>query len=121
MGRVDGFSVPIESAEAKFFAALPYEVGDIAVTVSDVHSGSVANVSVKVDVPADAKDCHPVLVEIYDPNGVRNRLYSGVCDAKGGVGYHAFRTALNDIPGRWRVIVTDYVTGKKALAAFSVK
>ena len=73
--------------------------------------------AVRVRVPTTAKACHPVLVEVYDPAGRKSRLYSGVCDAKGGAGTYAFRTALNDPAGTWRVVATDYVTGKSSAAS----
>ena len=116
LGRISDFSVSMESAEAKFFAALPYETGDISLSVCD--EGMEVSISVKVGVPASAKDCHPVLLEVYDPVGMRSRLYSGVCDAMGGVGKYSFRMALNDTPGKWRIVATDYITGKKATASF---
>ena len=33
-------------------------------------------------------------------------------------GEHPFRTALNDPVGTWRVVATDYITGKTASASF---
>lgn len=120
-GKVSEFTVSLAAAQAKFFAALPYEVGDVSVAAGSVRRGAEARVAVKVGVPAAAKDCHPVLVEVYDPNGTKSRLYSGVCDAKGGAGEHSFRTALNDPAGIWRVVATDYVTGKTASASLEVK
>ena len=39
-------------------------------------------------------------------------------DAKGGAGAYAFRTALNDPKGTWRLVATDYITGKTASVSF---
>ena len=61
--------------------------GAIAVAAQDVRPGAEVKVAVKVALPTDAKACHPVLVEVYDPAGKKSRLYSGVCDAKGGAGH----------------------------------
>ena len=120
-GKVPAFTVALGAAQAKFIAALPYDVGDVSVAVGDVAAGEMAKVTVKVGLPSDAKDCHPVLVEVFTPDGKRSRLYSGVCDAKGGSGEYSFRTALNDPAGSWRIVATDYVTGKTAVATLSVR
>jgi hypothetical protein len=61
-----------------------------------------------------------VVVDVYSPDGKRSRLYSGVCDAKGGRGEYEFRTALNDQKGTWRVVATDYITGESACAPFTL-
>ena len=119
LGNVSEFTVALAAAQAKFFAALPYEVGDVAVTAQGATAGAEVKVAVSVALPAGAKACHPVLVEVYDPAGKKSRLYSGVCDAKGGTGTYAFRTALNDPTGTWRVVATDYITGKTASASFA--
>lgn len=121
LGKMSSFDVSLEAGQAKFFAALPYEVGGVSVAAPDVSAGAVVTVTVNVELPASARACHPVQVEVYDPNGVRSRLYSGVCDAKGGHDAYTFRTALNDPAGTWRVVATDYVTGRKATGAFSLK
>ena len=77
-------------------------------------------VAVEAGVPGISKACHPVIVDVYAPDGTRNRLYSGICDAKGGRGEHTFRTALNDPKGTWRVVATDYVTGQTAVSSFAI-
>lgn len=120
LGKVDEFSVSLASGQAKFFAALPYEVGGVSMDVRNAMPDEEVNVFVKVGVPAGSKACHPVMVEVYEPSGRKSRLYSGVCDAKGGAGTHAFRLALNDPQGTWRIVSTDYITGKTASVPFSV-
>lgn len=121
LGRVTSFQVPLAAGQAKFFAALPYEVGRLSVEARGAVRGGDVSVSVRVQVPTGAKACHPVKVDIFEPDGRRNRLYSGVCDARGGIGTLAFRTALNDVPGTWRLVATDYITGKTASAALNVE
>ena len=80
----------------------------------------MVEVQVQAGVPGLSKACHPVIVDVYSPDGKRSRLYSGVCDAKGGRGEYAFRMALNDPKGTWRVAATDYITGETVYAAFDL-
>jgi len=121
LGETASFEATLESAQAKFFAALPYEVGPVAAQAQGAEAGGAVAVAVQVGLPAGAKACHPVMVEVYDPAGKRSRLYSGVCDAKGGRGTYSFRTALNDPKGVWRVVATDYITGRKSPSSFELK
>ena len=121
LGRVDRFTVELGAGGVGFFAALPYEVGPVKVFVSAAAPGEDVKVSVQAGVPGLSKACHPVIVDVYAPDGKRKRLYSGVCDAKGGRGEHTFRTALNDPKGTWRVVATDYVTGQTGAASFALQ
>ena len=121
LGKVNSFTVALKAGEVAFFAALPYEVGPVKASVSAAALGKTVKVSVQAGVPELSKACHPVIVDIYSPDGKRSRIYSGVCDAKGGNGEYVFRTALNDPKGIWRVAATDYVTGETACASFTLK
>jgi hypothetical protein len=138
LGRVKGFTVALRAGEVAFYAALPYEVGKLTIVVSSefrVQSSGLrvnsklqtsnsklqtVTVQVQAGVPGLSKACHPVIVDVYSPDGKRSQLYSGVCDAKGGKGEYAFRMALNDPKGTWRVAVTDYITGETVYAAFEL-
>ena len=120
LGKVTTFKVSLLSAEAKLFAALPYEVGPIKASVAAGRPGEEVKVTAFAGIPKWAKACHPVAVDVYSPDGKRSRLYSGVCDAKGGRGVHVFRTALNDARGTWRVIATDCISGSKHYASFEL-
>jgi hypothetical protein len=120
LGKVDRFTVSLRAAEVAFFAGLPYEVGPVKVSISAAVPGGDVKVAVQAGVPGLSKACHPVIVDVYAPDGTRNRLYSGICDAKGGRGEHTFRTALNDPKGTWRVVATDYVTGQTAVSSFAI-
>ena len=126
LGRVKSFTVALRAGEVAFYAALPYEVGKVKVEVSNYQLSTqnsklpTVTVQVQAGVPGLSKACHPVIVDVYSPDGKRSRLYSGVCDAKGGKGEYAFRMALNDPKGTWRVAATDYITGETVYAAFEM-
>ena len=120
MGKMDCFSVAMRSSDVKFVAALPYEVGPVGVSVSAGRPGGEVKVKVRAGVPGWAKACHPVALDVYSPDGRLNRLYSGVCDAKGGRGDYSFRTALDDSRGVWRVVATDCISGDRHYASFEL-
>lgn len=116
-GKVDRFTTSLEKGEAAFFAALPYEVGAIRVVARGARPGGCVEVTVMIDVPSTARACHPVRIDVYDPSGSPSKLYGGIIDASGGKGEWMYRTALDDAPDGWRVVATDYITGKTAACA----
>ena len=121
LGKVASFDVKLAAAEAAFFAALPYEIGPVSVQAAEtVCVGDVVRIAVRVGLPSGAKACHPVRVDVIDPKGNRSFLYSGVADAAGGKGEWSFRTALDDAAGKWRIVVTDFITGRTASAGFGL-
>ena len=118
LGKVDRFGVALRALDVKFFAALPYAVGPLKMTVAAGRPGKDAKVTIQTGVPRGSKACHPVAVDVYSPDGRMHRLYSGVCDAKGGSGEHVFRTSLNDATGVWRIVATDSISGDRCYASF---
>jgi hypothetical protein len=53
-------------------------------------------------------------VVVINPQGKEIAYYGGNEDIVNGKGRTQFRTALNDPPGRWRVLVTEVISGKQA-------
>jgi len=52
-------------------------------------------------------------IEVRDPSGKLAAYYSGNEDIINGKGSVRYRTALNDPPGPWRIVVTEAITGKR--------
>jgi len=55
-------------------------------------------------------------VVVTDPNGRQIHYYGGNQRILDGKGKAAFQTARNDPPGRWRISVTDVISGKQGEA-----
>ena len=122
LGNVDRIDVALAPCEATFFAVLPYEVSGITVkTAPSVQRGEAVDLSLEVKSTVGIAGCHPMKIEVSNPDGVVSEAYSRVVETSGGNGSHRFRLALNDSPGTWRVKATDYVSGKVAEASFTVK
>lgn len=50
-------------------------------------------------------------IDVYNPSGERTNHYSKNCDIKNGVGQYSFTTALNDTSGRWKIRITEVISG----------
>lgn len=62
----------------------------------------------------------PVEIEVDDPRGVKSE-YSGFKCVQGGALKCEFRTAKNDLPGTWQVVVKSLVGNVVARATFILK
>ncbi|MGH9674268.1 MAG: hypothetical protein ACRD44_13890 [Bryobacteraceae bacterium] len=63
----------------------------------------------------------PVLrVDVADPEGKFVAHYSGNVLAMEGRAAHAAPLAMNDAPGKWRVTVTDLVTGQRQTSEIGI-
>jgi hypothetical protein len=60
-------------------------------------------------------------VEVFDPAGKPVRYYSGNEDIQNGKGRTQIRTALSDPRGEWRIVVTEVLSGKRAVVPFILK
>ena len=58
---------------------------------------------------------------VTNPHGVNLTYYGGNFDVAANKGTMRFRTALNDAPGRWKVAITEVISGKKAVAEIEVR
>ena len=117
LGRVQGFSFALAPSQAAFFAALPYELRQASVSVRPrAAPGEAVAVDVSLSASAPVSTLHPVKVDVYDPAGGLHPLYSGVVETSDGRCSHSFRFALNDPAGKWRIVATDFVSGKSAAA-----
>lgn len=121
MGHVQGFSFALAPSRAAFFAALPYELRNVSVSVRPhAAPGETAAVDVMLSASAPVSTLHPVKVDVYDPAGRLQPLYSGVVETSDGCCRHSFRFALNDPAGTWRIVATDFVSGKSAAEALEL-
>lgn len=61
-----------------------------------------------------------LIVEVIAPDGKPRPHYGGNLTARDGRAEAAFRTALNDPPGRWTIRAADYVSGVSGSATFDL-
>jgi hypothetical protein len=55
-------------------------------------------------------------VQVLDAAGREVAYYGRSEDVVNARGTFRFRTALNDPPGLWKVVVTDVISGRSAIA-----
>ena len=112
----------LANAEAVFFALMPYEITGVSITGSSwCRSGDELRFTVAVEKHGTASCGHSFQVDVFDPDGVKNELYSDVIYGHEGLATLVFRTALNDKTGIWQVTAADFISGKTSTTAFTVQ
>lgn len=75
-----------------------------------VQRGTVANIAIHTGPsPADLSIFH---VDVLDPQGNRQAVYSGNVIARQGAGVKSIPFAANDAPGKWTIDVRDVMSGQ---------
>ena len=113
-----GFSANVASADAVFYAILPYRIKNVFVTAPQlVKGGDDVKLSLGVSADHDSALCgHVFKVRVFDPDGKAVPLYSKNLYGKAGKAEYGFKTALNDKAGNWKILITDFISGKSASA-----
>ncbi len=122
LGRRQELSTTVEGGEPHMYGVLPYRVSGLTLAAPEKAApGQAVRYSVQIEA-GDAKLAkHVVTVEVLGPDQQKRPVYSGTVETKNGKATGSFWLALNDQPGKWRLIATDNFSGKKAVVTFAVE
>lgn len=122
LGRVDSVQTELGAGRAKVFALLPYRVARVALrSPPHVRVGQTAEVAADVVLEEGKAGQHVLHLDVWGPDGQELSHYTRNADAPRGRGVLRVPTALNDVPGHWRVRVCDVATGVSAEATFELE
>jgi hypothetical protein len=113
LGHTDSIQTQITPGRAELYAVLDYRVYGVSISAPDsVMAGEPFRIATHLEADG-AVGPHAVRVSWERPDGKpapeRRRI---LCGGGGAGGWMQF--ALNDAPGRWRVKVSDVISGKSA-------
>ena len=122
LGFCREFDCQIQPGQALMFALLPYRVDRLALRCEaapapapDSPEGLRQATPVRFHAELQAGGARPALhclrVDIFDPNNREVREYAQNVLAHAGAATFTVPFALNDTPGRWRIVVTDVASG----------
>ena len=110
--------IVLKPGEACFLAVLPEQLKQPGIAApAAVKQGEVF--SFTVQVPGSKLE-HAFELVTTGPDGESRRLYSRVVRGKEGKYTGSFRTALNDLPGKWVISARDALSGQKVSRTFEV-
>ena len=114
------FETEIEPAVPRLFAIVREPAVDLqAKAPAAIDAGEEIRVDFQVGGAGGLRSV--AKVEVLDPAGKAVRYYSGNEDIENGKGHTRFQTALNDARGEWRIIVTEVISGKRAVVPVTVR
>ncbi len=119
LGRRDRLTFPMAPGECRLLLASPAKLAPPSLSVQEAHAQRGGQV--RVQVRAGGPCPRLIRLEVLGP---RSRLladYSRNLLVGGQPVQVAFRTALNDPPGRWTIRATDIATGDQAAAEVQVQ
>jgi len=103
----------IVQSVAKIYALLPYKVEQVEAVAGkeSYKAGEVVKISAKVKTSGKPVGNHVVYVEACGPDKQIRKYYTKKVHLKAGEGVIEIPTAINDIAGRWSVMVKDVASG----------
>jgi hypothetical protein len=120
LGRSAVFETEIEPAIPRLFALIPSRIDGVELqATARSKPGDEVTINVRV---AGARPLRSVAkIEVTDAAGRKIAHYGGNRDIVDGAGSFSFRTALNDPPGVWRILVTEVISGESANAEVTIR
>ncbi|MHC4716785.1 MAG: beta-galactosidase, partial [Planctomycetota bacterium] len=123
LGHGKTFSDAFPAGRMKVYAVLDYRVAGVSAepSVDAAAPGQTVIVTCRVRAQGAKPDLHAVRIRVTGPDGKDLPEYAAVLLAPGGQGEHSIPLALNQQPGRYRVDVTDVISGQSARATLEVR
>ncbi len=122
LGRTDRASGRLGPGDVALYALLPYRVRglDVRASQASARPGDEVRYAIRVRADGAAPGLHVFRVEVSGPDGKPRRHYGAVLCSEVGRAEGAFRLALNDPPGAWRIRVQILPEGLKGMHMFRV-
>jgi len=108
-GEGDTVETTIKPAEAKVLAVFPYRIKDLDVEVEP--EGNVVKFTAEVKVSKGKPKEHTIVLDVFDPAGVKNRLYSRNVLARRGRASGKVEFSLEGESGIWKLRFTEAASG----------
>lgn len=100
------------AGDALLYAVMPYRVTGVSVSsrTKSAKAGGTVAYDVAVQAEGGTPGMHVILVDVVGPGGKALDHYATKLVTRDGKATGQFDTALNDLPGRWNIRATDFVS-----------
>ena len=118
IGFTDNITAAVPHAEASVWAVLPKKIGSMRISMpSVVKAGEDLNAVISL---AGAVGKGVFNVQVISPDGTSPFHMKRNIDSEAGKACFSFRMAANDKVGKWKLRVTDAITGVETERSFNV-
>ena len=123
LGAKKEFYLSLPAGEAAIFALEPGKIENILITIDKHSVAKSCEINYFVDMKAGQNTVSDrvVRIEVYSPAGCLMNHYSKNIFSKTGKIAGAFKTALNDVAGEWKIKAIDVASGISATTSFQLK
>ncbi len=114
----------LEPGQPKLYAALPYKVTGIAVQCPrEVRRGEDIKMDLQVTGSGRKRNIgpHAARIEVIRPDGSNAGYHARTVYLPRGAGLYSFAPALNEPAGRWKLEVTESISGSRACAEVDIR
>ena len=119
LGEVSALDQRLRWGRANFFMVLPYRIGatEVALSPAAPNPGEPITATIKIGLPAGAKEKFAVFVEVIDPSGNKPLWGSRPLVVENGKATVQVPVAFNDQPGKWTIRATELFSRQSAEAS----
>ncbi len=122
LGEGNDFKIKVKTSVPELFGLVQGIIEDIKVDApSRLSRGEAMTLDFKITGVGSADLKSVVRVNVYDPEGANTLYYSDNCELINGSGTHRFNTALNDLPGQWKIHLTEVISGSEKEIRFKLE
>jgi len=122
LGKTECIKTIVTPGLAQVYALLPYRVRKVQVVVpAALKQGESLTGRATIVADGERPGKHVIHLSCFGPDGSELRYYARNLDCAKGWAVFAFRLALNETPGKYRLAVRDAATGLTGRAEFTVR
>ncbi len=112
LGAGKDFTININNSVPELFGLVQGSIDDIVVDApSTIKRGETFWLDFKIAGEGSANLKSVVRINVFDPEGAYIPYYSDNCEVNNGSGTYRFNMALNDLPGDWKIQMTEVISG----------
>ncbi len=109
--------ITVERGDWKVYLLSPGKIDKIGLEIERRGFKVSCQIKIKDEKNKILRGTHPLLLTIVEPDGDISPYSTHLATDKGRCSY-SFRLAKNDPKGKWTVILTELITGKKKVTSF---
>jgi len=122
LGDGNEFKIKVKNSVPELFGLVRGKIDDITVeTPSSANRGEKITINYEINGKGISDLKSVARVDVFRPDGEYVNYYSKNCDIINAKGSYSFQTALNDIPGEWKVQLTEVISGAEKVVLIRVE
>jgi len=122
LGGGNDFKIKVKTSVPELYGLVQGKIDHIKVEApSTLNRGEKVKLNFEM-VGENISDLKSVVrVDVFSPDGKKINFYSDNCDLNNSSGSYSFNTALNDLPGLWKIRLTEVISSVEKEVSINIK